>query len=137
MLLCKIKHARMNAFAVLIAHECCMKSTKTPKVTYSELRTTVFFLKKPTVLLSKTSQIRSAMTVTLRGKSDEHATGQQLIQYIQIIFKDELEKPAVADPVTVDLISLTEGNQNAEVSNKKISIVLKNKQTPKPKPIQN
>lgn len=62
------------------------------------------------------------MTVTLRGKSDEHATGQQLIQYIQIIFKDELEKLAVADPVTVDLISLSEGKQNAGVSNKKISI---------------
>lgn len=62
------------------------------------------------------------MTVTLRGKSDEHATGQQLIQYIEIIFKDELEKLAVADPVTVDLISfLTEGNQNAGVSNKKIN----------------
>lgn len=75
------------------------------------------------------------MTVTLRGKSDEHATGQQLIQYIEIIFKDELEKLAVADPVTVDLISfLTEGNQNAGVSSKKINnIVLK---TPKLKPIQ-
>lgn len=61
------------------------------------------------------------MTVTLRGKSDEHATGQQLIQYLQIIFKDELEKLAVADPVTLDLICLTEGNQNA-VFNKKMSI---------------
>lgn len=61
------------------------------------------------------------MMVTLQGKSNEHATGQQLIQYIQIIFKDELEKLAVADPVTVDLIPfLTEGNQNAEISNKKM-----------------
>lgn len=28
MLFCKIKHARMNAFAVQMAHEFCMKSTK-------------------------------------------------------------------------------------------------------------
>lgn len=61
------------------------------------------------------------MMVTLQGKSNEHATGQQLIQYIQIIFKDELEKLAVADPVTVDFIPfLTEANQNAEISNKKM-----------------
>lgn len=62
------------------------------------------------------------MTVTLQGKSDEHATGQQLIQFIQIIFKDELEKLAVADPVTVDLISFLTGHQNAGVSNKKTSV---------------
>lgn len=75
------------------------------------------------------------MTVTLQGKSDEHATGQQLIQYIQIIFKDELEKLAVADPVTVHLSSfLTEGNQNAGVYNKKISIY--SLKTHKLKPIQ-
>lgn len=41
MLFCKIKHAKLNAFAVLMAREFCMKSTKRPKVTYSELRTMV------------------------------------------------------------------------------------------------
>lgn len=38
---CKIKRAKLNAFAVLMAREFCVKSTKRPKVTYLELRTLV------------------------------------------------------------------------------------------------